>query len=103
MQEPSANPRRVIPLSAALAGLAVVGWAALLTYWAFREPAVGNTAEISLKEWSEWLTALGTCGAVFVALWQLRGARDESASQRYFERAEMMVRTVVSDFISKTD
>jgi hypothetical protein len=104
MQEPSANPGRVIPLGAVLSGVAVVGWVALLTYWAFREPhAVDRTAASSLKGWSDWLTALGTCGAVIVALWQLRGARDETASQRYFERAEAMLRTVVNDFISKTD
>lgn len=97
--------RLVFSLRTALAVLLIIGWSVLLVYWALRPHHAGFLTMISLrpKDWSDWLTALGTCGAVVVALWQLRGSRDEAISQRYFERAELMLRTVVNDFISKTD
>lgn len=72
-------------------------------------PIAAVPAEISLLRlaslagYLRWGSRLGTCGAVIVALWQSRGARDESISQRYFERAELMLRTVVNDFIAKSD
>jgi hypothetical protein len=92
-------------LRTTLTALLIVSWSVLLTYWALRSPSDGGLANIRLpsKEWADWLTALGTCGAVIVALWQLRGSRDEAISQRYFERAELMLRTIVNDFLSKTD
>ncbi|MDB6103844.1 MAG: hypothetical protein JWO52_3843 [Gammaproteobacteria bacterium] len=106
MQERSKRlAQLVVSLGSVLTVLLVLGWVALLAYWALRAPhaASAAAAEFPSKDLSAWLTALGTCGAVFVALWQLRGAREEAASQRYFERAELMLRTVVSDFISRTD
>lgn len=51
----------------------------------------------------DWLVAAGTLSAVVVALWQSQGARKESASKTYFERAESAIRVAVQDFLARTD
>jgi hypothetical protein len=104
-QSPKPSKRMLIPLDTLLSVLLILAWSGFLAYWALREPHAAVTAaeRLTTKVLSDWLTAIGTCGAVIVALWQVRGARNESTSQRYFERAESMLRTVVNDFILKAD
>jgi hypothetical protein len=51
----------------------------------------------------DWLVAVGTIGAVIVALFQARGQRRESASRMYFDQALNALRTAVEDFLGVKD
>ncbi len=49
----------------------------------------------------DWLVAVGTIGAVVVALWQTRAQRTEATSRSYYEQATAALRKAVEDFSAK--
>jgi len=50
----------------------------------------------------DWLVAIGTLGAVVVALWQNRAQRAETTSRIYYEQAVNVLRRAVEDFEGTT-
>lgn len=56
-----------------------------------------------LDKLPDWLVAAGTIGAVWVALFQGRSQRRESASRTYFDAALSAVETAVKDFLGTPD
>jgi len=54
--------------------------------------------KLFLDKLPDWLVAIGTLGAVWVALWQVFAQRAESTSRTYYDQAATALRSAVEDF-----
>jgi hypothetical protein len=101
---PESHWLKTILIAAALPALGAVLIAVARLYaWSLDQDwtkvlSVGWTDKLA-----NWLVAIGTIGAVLVALFQGRGQHVEAASRIYFEQALNTLRTAVQDFANTTD